>query len=152
MKLELSDVEAQEAAAEGRARFEPNAFYERLISMRETHQRIWIRPHIADASPGDESLSCIWPSASVMLRGQVSDADEKPDARNAADIPAGEAATVQKLVQRELANIKHVLALDYRIKEYLDLRERRRRLLLEASDLETRMKRLEIPPAILKSL
>jgi hypothetical protein len=38
MKLELEgDLEAQEAAAEGRARFEPNAFYERLISMRETN-------------------------------------------------------------------------------------------------------------------
>jgi hypothetical protein len=38
MKLELeSDLEAQEAAAEGRARFVPNAFYERLISMRETN-------------------------------------------------------------------------------------------------------------------
>ncbi len=38
MKLELeSDLEAQEAAAEGRAAFEPNAFYERLISMRETN-------------------------------------------------------------------------------------------------------------------
>jgi hypothetical protein len=39
MKLELSDVAAQEAAAEGRARFEPNAFYERLISLRETNAK-----------------------------------------------------------------------------------------------------------------
>ncbi len=41
MKLELSDVEAQEAAAEGRARFEPNAFYERLIAMRETNAKAY---------------------------------------------------------------------------------------------------------------
>ncbi|MBC7931549.1 MAG: hypothetical protein H7Z38_13400 [Rubrivivax sp.] len=75
----------------------------------------------------------------------MSDPDDKP----AALIPKGEPETVQALVARELENVKRGLDLEYRVKEYTDLRDRRRRLLLEASEIKRRMERLEIPPAIL---
>lgn len=79
--------------------------------------------------------------------------DEKPSSPSPPGlVPGSEAETVQLLVAREIENLKRGLDLEYRIKDYLDLRERRRRILMEAGDLEMRMKRLAIPPAILKNL
>ena len=77
-------------------------------------------------------------------------------ARPRASIPPGEAETVQRLVQKEIAGLlathRAEIDLEYRLKRYRELAERYRALRSEEAEVKRQMQALNLPPQLLRTL